>query len=230
MRPSQDRKRPEYLTLNKPSLSPLQIRRRRMARHRWRQRHLRPSLQLIIRRALRWHCGRRQGRRHWRGWLGVSPRRQPPLHPRRAHNGRSRLHPLLMARPEHALPLPPQSIRREHRTSHVQTDTEHNVFHSIPSSAARALFLTGAGNRDRSRPRSSASRHRASPRDTPVSWDLGAEQEVNRRSILIGRRASRLPGVERDPTSPAFSFPAQETKCFACFGLRSLPTAAVLRK
>ena len=99
-------------------------------------------------RALRWHCGRRQGwrqgRRHWRGWLGVSPRRQPPLHPRRAHNGRSRLHPLLMARPEHALPLPPQSVRREHRTSHVQTDTEHNVFHSIPSSAARALFTQPA--------------------------------------------------------------------------------------
>ena len=149
MRPSQDRKRPEYLTLkvrraraaSRPSLSPLQIRRRRMARHRWRQRHLRPSLQLIIRRALRWRCGRRHGRRDWRGWLGVSPRRQPPLHPRRAHNGRSRLHPLLVARPEHALSLPPQSIRREHRTSRVQTDTEHNAFHSSPSFAARALFL-----------------------------------------------------------------------------------------
>jgi hypothetical protein len=141
IRPSQDRKRPDYLTLKKPSLSPLQIRRRRMARHRWRQRHLRPSLQLIIRRALRWHCGRRHGRRDWRGRLGVSPRRQPPLHPRRAHNGRSRLHPLLVARPEHALSLPPQSIRREHRTSRVQTDTEHNAFHFIPSFAARALFL-----------------------------------------------------------------------------------------
>ena len=164
MRPSQDRKRPEYLTLKKPSLSPLQIRRRRMARHRWRQRHLRPSLQLIIRRALRWHCGRR----HWRGWLGVSPRRQPPLHPRRVHNGRSRLHPLLMARPEHALPLPPQSIRREHRTSHVQTDTEHNVFHSIPSSAARALFTQpapaiGTGHVRGLRPRVIAL-HRAIPR------------------------------------------------------------------
>src|SRR5580693_3566746 len=37
--------------------------------------------------------------------------------------------------------LATQSVRREHRTSHVQTDTEHNVFHSIPSFAARAFFL-----------------------------------------------------------------------------------------
>ena len=175
MRPSQDRKRPEYLTLkvrraraaSRPSVSPLQIRRRRMARHRWRQRHLRPSLQLIIRRALRWHCGRRHGRRHWRGWLGVSPRRQPPLHPRRAHNGRSRLHPLLMARPEHALPLPPQSVRREHRTSHVQTDTEHNVFHSIPSSPRVYSFsqpapAIGTGHVRGLRPRVTAL-HRAIP-------------------------------------------------------------------
>ena len=52
-------------------------------------------------------------------------------------------------------------------------------FHPLPRVHS---FSTGAGNRDRSRPRSSASRHRASPRDTPVSWDLGAEQEVNRKS------------------------------------------------
>jgi hypothetical protein len=162
--------------------SPLQIRRRRMARHRRRERHLRRSLQLIIRRALRWHCGRRQGwrqgRRHWRGWLGVSPRRQPPLHPRRAHNGLSRLHPLLMARPEYALPLPPQSIRREHRTSHVQTDTEHNVFHSIPSSAARALFTQpapaiGTGHVRGLRPRVIAL-HRATP---PYPGTLGLNRK-----------------------------------------------------
>ena len=139
---------------SQPSLSPLQIRRRRMARHRWRQRHLRPSLQLIIRRALRWRCGRWRCGATGGGWLGVSPRRQPPLHPRRAHNGRSRLHPLLIARPEHALPLPPHPFGAN--TAHPAFKQILNAiafipFHPLPRVHS---FSAGAGNRGRSCPRS----------------------------------------------------------------------------
>jgi hypothetical protein len=114
--------------------SSLQIRSRWLARHRWWRDYLRAPLELIIRRVLR----RRYRGRYGRGWFGASPRRQPPLDRGPGYPGS--LRPLLIAWPEHTLSLPPQPTRCEYRTSGVQTDTEHDALHALPSFAATHPF------------------------------------------------------------------------------------------
>jgi hypothetical protein len=186
--------------------SSLQIRPRWLARHRWRRGHVRPALELIIRRALQWRWW--QGRRHWRWRLDARPRRQAPLDPRWAHNGWSRLRPLLIARPKHALPLPPQSIGREDRTSRIQTDAKNNAIHCFTLCRAYTLSqlapTLGMGTG-----------YHASSRN-PALWDPGAEQDVNEvghsfvrapahavleQAPAHGRRESCVVRQRREPAS-----------------------------
>ena len=122
--------------------SPLQIRRRRMARHRWRQRHL-PALPPADHPA-RAAVALRVAARTAAPLAGVA--RREPAAAAASQRAAGAQWAVAVAPAAHCTvrtrtALPPQSIRREHRTSRVHTDTEHNAFHSIPSYAARAPFL-----------------------------------------------------------------------------------------